>query len=328
MPLRLRCHLRGPTPRHPFQHARGLQARVLRWLDAGLPGLGALLHRGEVLPEEGWRRPPTAPQLTDAQQAQAEERPVRRPRAKPYGLSPLYWDPAAPRCLAFDLCLLADWLLQPLQAGLTAQGPCLTLGDQPYRLLSVEPVAPAVTWEALQEDLGRPTSFAFRLLTPTVHHAAAPVGEGGERPPSRFLVAPSPECYFGSWLNRWNLCAPQPLDPKLLELAQRHLELCHLRGETMEVELGQKDRESPKAGRRASQASQRRGPVLRRRGFVGEVAFGVVRPGLVPPEGWVGLGALARFSGYCGTGLNTQWGLGQTEPLGGGPWVEAGWAED
>jgi CRISPR/Cas system endoribonuclease Cas6 (RAMP superfamily) len=47
-------------------------------------------------------------------------------------------------------------------------------------------------------------------------------------------------------------------------------------------------------------------------GFVGAVTFCVLKPEVVTSEEKAALAALVRFSNYCGTGVETTRGMGQT----------------
>jgi len=167
MPAKLRFHLRGEAPTHPFQHMSGLRALVLEWLGRAQPERSAWLHR--------------------------ENQP------KPYSLSPLLPEEGEAEGLRFEVSLLDD-RLAPLLEQAAAQESEIRLGRQRFTLASPPERRAGVAWEELipPQVCQRP-SMVVRLLTPTAHHAAGPH--------RKVVLAPCPEMYFKGWLNRWNLCA-------------------------------------------------------------------------------------------------------------------------
>jgi len=252
MPLKLRFHLHGPPPASPFQHGAGLQALVLGWVAAGDPDTAARLH--------------------DANQP------------KPYAISPLWPAAGDADSRFFDVSLLVDSLAQLLIDG-ASRSASVQLGPLCYRLRGDVESRDSVSYPELVAQ-AKPTStrFRLRLLTPTAHHAPGDFRKA--------IVLPSPENYFGSWLNRWNVCAPIGIDDCLLATVERHVAVCACAGRTERVEM---DRGRSHIG------------------FIGEVMFEVLKPNLVAESDIKALAALARVATYCGTGVGTTRGMGQTE---------------
>jgi CRISPR/Cas system endoribonuclease Cas6 (RAMP superfamily) len=177
---------------------------------------------------------------------------------------------------------LVDWLVRPLLAGEQHFPPEVRLGPQEFRLAGMEVTARA-SWEELLTPAPRFRELHLCLLSPTGQHAG--------RPFRKRLVLPDPALYFGGWLQRWNLCCERPLSPALLEVVREQVEVTACRGETQTLRL---DAHAPFVG------------------FVGQVSFELLQPESVAPEARTALAALARFSGYCGTGGDTMRGMGQT----------------
>ena len=247
MPARIRFPLAGPSPAHPYQHATGLRALVLKWIQAADP------ERSERLHEDG--------------------------RPKPYSLSPLWNDEGI---LFFDLCLLTDELVDLVALGMARCGERVRLGPQSY-CLGQPAVCECASYEALAggETLSQ---FDFRLLSPTASHAPGPCRKS--------IVLPSPELYFGSWLYRWNLFSPRPLDEDVLRVVEEQVAVAGCGGSTQAVRLD-------------------RGRFFI--GFQGVVRFNVLKVETVPAAHLAALSALARLAPYCGTGVDTMRGMGQTE---------------
>jgi CRISPR-associated endoribonuclease Cas6 len=251
MPLKLRFHLRGDPPSHPFRHADGLRKLVLDWLAlGGGPDLAATLH--------------------DANQP------------NPYTISPLH---AHNDALWFEIAVLADPFVAPICEGADHYGTDLRLGPQLFRRVRVEK-REEVSWERLLRPGESLQTARVRLITPTAHHAPGPYRKA--------VVLPAPETYFGSWFDRWNLCSPWPFPESLLETVRTNVGISACRGQTETVLLDAKRRFI---------------------GFVGEVTFRLLKPEMAAPEEKAALAALARFANYCGTGVETTRGMGQTRTM-------------
>lgn len=200
----------------------------------------------------------------------------------PYTLSPLWADSGA---LWFEIAVLADAFVAPLCEGANRYGANLRLGPQSFSVINVQK-SEEVSWEHLLHPREPPRTMSLRLVTPTAHHAPGPHRKA--------VVLPSPENYFGSWFDRWNLCSPWHFPESLLETVRTNVGISACRGQTETVLLD-----------------------ARRRfiGFVGEVTFRLLKPKMVAPEEKVALAALARFANYCGTGVETTRGMGQTRTI-------------
>lgn len=117
------------------------------------------------------------------------------------------------------------------------------------------------------------------------------------------LPLPVPRYVFQSWLRQWEAVSPAPLPVQMSPFFEHYVWLSYHNIRTI----------------RAAFAGGRRGRVV---GFGGEVEFGLPRSGNLPDEmreAWriyVDVARLlAAFAFYCGTGISTSSGLGQTLPL-------------
>jgi len=206
---------------------------------------------------------------------------------KPYAISPVQSE--GDRCW-FQVSLLDDRLVGPVTEVAAREGK-LRLGQEPYTLVGVQ-VREEVTWEELlpTEVRARPR-FRVRLLTPTAQHVPGPH--------RKVAVVPSAENYFASWLNRWKLCAgqwecaPFAVDESVLGAVESNVVIAGFKGGTEVV----------------------RNLDARRQflGFVGEVEFEVLRPQSLSHGVRASLEALGWLANYCGTGVETMRGMGQTE---------------
>ena len=203
-------------------------------------------------------------------------------QAKPFTISPLGREDNRDSGCFFDVSLLADWLSSPVLDGLSDSSQMIRLGREGYVITGWNVVRQA-NWESLLDCGNRPRDFAFRILTPTAHHTPGIVRKS--------IVAPSPELYFGSWLNRWNLCCVQAMPDEIADVVAGHLALSSFCGKTEAVRL-EKDRTFI--------------------GFVGSVRFSVLAAQTLSADAIRYLQALARFADFCGTGVDTSRGMGQT----------------
>lgn len=209
-----------------------------------------------------------------------------RGRVKPYAISPI-WNEGGR--LSFELSLLDDGLLGPLAAGLSQCKQDIRLGSQWFHLLQPEIVETA-TWEQIISI--RPANDSIidlQLITPTAHHAAASSCR-------KSVVLPSPELYFGSWLNRWNAYAPSPLPDTILEIVADRVAIGACAGGTQVVKL---DRSRSFIG------------------FEGTVRFCILKYHDLPPQELQALWTLTRLASFSGTGVETMRGMGQTRLLNG-----------
>jgi len=189
----------------------------------------------------------------------------------------------------FDVGVLVDHLLVPLLAG-AARASVVCLGEQQYRLCPAQ-VIEHDSWEGMMSGDPR-TEWQFELRSPTAHHPAGPV--------RRTVVLPEPALYFGSWLGRWNLCSVNMLDPALLEIVRTGVEVASCDGRTHTIGLPR----GHKIGTPHKPAQFT--------GFVGSVRFRAIPAAKLPADSLRVLTALARFSTFCGTGVDTMRGMGET----------------
>lgn len=185
------------------------------------------------------------------------------------------------RAHAVDIGCVADELTDPLMRGLPRARARILLGTTPYDVREVDLVAQATFDELAARPEGR--AVPLRMLTPTAHHTPGPV--------RRAVVVPDPVLYVGSWLRRWNLYAPDPFDDSLLEAVANQAAIRAFQGGTSAVRLG------------------------RMRTFIGftgtvelTILDGHVDAAAVTAAVW----ALARLAEFCGTGVETTRGMGQT----------------
>jgi CRISPR-associated endoribonuclease Cas6 len=205
-------------------------------------------------------------------------------QSKPFRISPLWSEEGK---VWFDVAVLAEEVVAPLLEGLRLAGRAIRLGRQTFHIRELTRVAESGWQDLLAPPDHPPRVFTFRLYSPTAHHAP------GEFRKS--VVLPSPELYFGSWLGRWNLCCPVKFDDTALKsLVEQQVAVTECEGGTRAVRLDQ--------GRTFI-------------GFQGTVRFTLLKPDTIAPELRTALIALARFASFCGTGVDTMRGMGQTDLL-------------
>lgn len=180
-----------------------------------------------------------------------------------------------------EIACLADEVLQPLLKGLPRAGGRIKLGRMTYDVRQVSVGAEVSFDDLAAHPEGR--TIGLRLLTPTAHHAPGAV--------RRSLVVPDPALYVGSWYRRWNLYAPSPFSEALMESVAQQVVIRAFAGGTSAVRL---DR------------------VRTFIGFTGRVEFTVLDGPADTGELCAALWSLARFAEYCGTGVDTMRGMGQT----------------
>jgi CRISPR-associated endoribonuclease Cas6 len=257
MPLKLRVMLEGEPPRRPFQHAKGLRALALHWIAEADPALAEEIHDANA--------------------------------PKPYTISPLWTEERRSSRSWFEIGLLLDELTTRMLHGLEQSERNVRLGEQSFIVRDLC-IIQQESWEELLTLPDRMLhELAFRLTTPTAHHAASLYRKS--------IVTPSPEHYFANWLARWNLYSPFNLDPVLLSWVEQQVAVKEFEGGTRLVKLD--------AGRSFI-------------GFQGVVTFAILKPETLPVEVATALTALARFAEYSGTGVDTMRGMGQTMLIGPG----------
>ena len=207
-------------------------------------------------------------------------------QSKPFSISPInYMKTPGSECF-FDVSILTDWLASPVLDGLTASADAVRLGNEYYNHLGYE-VVQRSEWQEMLECSRIKTDFPFNILTPVAHHAP-----GQWR---KSIVVPSPERYFGSWLNRWNSCSQLAIPDEIVEIFAGPMVVSDFSGCTEVVRL--------EKGRTFI-------------GYAGNVKFKVLEPDALSADTFKYLQALARFACYCGTGVDTSRGMGQTAYMG------------
>lgn len=203
---------------------------------------------------------------------------------KPYTVSPLRAGPGAGR-VSFHVSVLIDGLADALW---TRLGPDVRLGTARFSLAGPPVLVGAASWEELRQTPAPPVPrWTVRLETPTAHHPPGPV--------RKVVWLPTPEAYFGSWLSLWNLYAPAVLNPAILDVVVERVAVSDFQGGLERAAL------------------QPGCPPWR--GFVGTVVFDTLQPATLPSGAAQTLGVLARFAPFCGTGVETGRGMGQTRLL-------------
>jgi len=176
----------------------------------------------------------------------------------------------------------ADPFSDALLQGLPAEGSELRLGSQTYTVAERRLIC-RVSFGSIVRDLPSDPIVTVRLLTPTAHHAPGSV--------RRTTLTPSPRLYVGSWLTRWNLSCELSIPDALLDAVDDYVVISGFRGGTVAVPLD--------AGRTFL-------------GFSGTVQFTVLCDTAEACRVREVLWSLARFAEFCGTGVETMRGMGQT----------------
>jgi CRISPR-associated endoribonuclease Cas6 len=207
--------------------------------------------------------------------AAAHDAPVR-----PFALSPLRH---GERTATLRVTALDDSLTAPLRerlAELRGADVPLALGGREWRLLPAEP-------EDEREETCDQIGDAIDPTAPLEMEFTSPTAFARHR---TLYPLPDPALMIASWRRRWNAFAPTPVAEDRVALAEalvtfrRH----RLRTETITIE-----------GRAMI-------------GFVGEVALRLPDRLRVAEDVLRDLGTLARYAEYCGTGVRTAMGMGQT----------------
>jgi CRISPR/Cas system endoribonuclease Cas6 (RAMP superfamily) len=202
------------------------------------------------------------------------------------------------------------------------------LGSDEFRLAGYEETARA-SWEKLCRPDPGWQAVRLELATPTGFHEP---GEWDMRVP-----LPTSRRFFGSWLRQWNLNAPEAWrlaeGERLLDLVETRVGVSGCRGQTVRVNLT--TGECRAFGERGEGGHEGGAEVFL--GFAGEVEFRLLewrrmnrdereaaaaagKTGRrmfepVTDEERSSLARLARFSYFCGTGGETQRGMGVTLPF-------------
>jgi len=215
-------------------------------------------------------------------------------------VSPLY-GPDESGHRSFELTVLTDSLVAPLMAGISgfqSLQPEVMLGRERFRFRPTETVVQHSFEQIWECPLPAGMEFRFQFFTPTATHVTTR-GTGRKINP-----LPDPSRLYPSWLRRWNRHAPKTLhfleQERFFEIVDRQVAVSELNGHTTEIQLFDRSRERPRL-------------VI---GFVGYTTFRVLAPAALELRERRLVAALSRYADYCGTGVETMRGLGQTRLLG------------
>ena len=205
------------------------------------------------------------------------------PGPKPFTVAPLSRreDSRPEEGLVFTCALLDDALWPPLEAALR-RGATVAIGDDRWPVLADGWRVEQRSYPELVVESGLETRLAFRFCSPTSF-----------RSQEMHYPLPDPVLVFQSWLGRWNAYAPESLrlNVNTLDLVAAHVAISRHHLRTVAVRFD-----------RYTQV-----------GFVGGVAYQVVKPRLLGDDLLRRLNILAAYAPYCGTGHKTTQGMGWTE---------------
>lgn len=215
---------------------------------------------------------------------------------KPIAASPLWRREGA---WGLEFSVLLDPLGDVLRRGLEAEGRRLVLGGEEFTVTDVR-VGGRVSYDELCAEGELPDPLRIEFVTPTAHqHTLTVAGEdGAPRKQRKVAPLPDPALAFTSWWHKWNCMMDYLRRERIPETLRDYLPLlavARMAGRTERVLLD---------GSR---------PFI---GFVGEIAVKLLAPAAVPADLRARLRALARFAEYCGTGVETLRGMGQTRVSG------------
>lgn len=210
-------------------------------------------------------------------------------KLKPYTITAIYREApqnGRPSCF-FELSVLVDELWEYIQEGIGIQGAGIRLGPQIFRIGDIELLHQTSYGELLGSAQITTKEYRFRFLTPTAIHRGSEI--------RKVIVVPTPECYFNNWLARWNLCCEWPIPyATLMPIVETQVAVTYCKGGT---EIARLDTDRNFVG------------------YVGDATFGLLKPETVDPEMRKALAVLAIYSEYCGTGVDTMRGMGETQLL-------------
>ncbi len=197
---------------------------------------------------------------------------------RPFTVSPVYRVDGRP---AFRFTLLDDDLYPALSQGVS-HTPTVEVVGRPLALPADGPQVQHRSYTEMSTEAWTQTRIRMRFLSPTSF-----------RSHEMHYPLPDPCLVYQSWLNRWNMFAPEDLriNVALLDIAAAHVAVSRYDLQTRMVDLGR--------NRKAI-------------GFVGMVKYSVVRARKIGDEWLRRLNLLADFAAFCGTGHKTAHGMGQT----------------
>ncbi len=268
-----------PSPAEiPVQQVRALESIFLSWVSAADEAFGAELHASQ-------KKPFTVSDLQGRvvrgqNAADVEGQPARLVFA---ANQPLWWRVTtfSPRLTTLVMEQLQHHL--PEQTRFENCGCTLALDKHSLNQIPGHRWAARQSYEELTQRYllnSQPPGGGMRLrfFSPVAFHKDG-----------RFWLFPTPEQVVGSWLKRWNEYAPVTFPDETRKAAGQLLAVSRYRLETATVQDDS---------------------LLR--GFCGECTFDFLE---ADPYWMRVIHTLAAFSFYCGTGVKTARGMGQTRWL-------------
>jgi CRISPR-associated endoribonuclease Cas6 len=200
---------------------------------------------------------------------------------KPFTVAPLFRRDGV---LQFQFTLLDDALWSPLEAALQ-RGAAVEMVNDRWPVASDGWLVTRCSYTDLFQRAATGTRLTFRFRSPTSF-----------RSHEMHYPLPDPLLCFQSWLMAWNTCAPAEvrINVSLLDVVAAHVAISRYRLRTEPVEFG--------PGRMVI-------------GFAGEVSYQVIRAHKLGENILRKLNALADYAVFCGTGVKTTQGLGQTRRM-------------
>jgi len=209
---------------------------------------------------------------------------------KPLAISPLWWRGNG---WELDIAVLLDGMGQMLLQGLAEHGPDMRLGHEIYHRQDIR-LGDSATIDEFQHLSGSVTQLLLDFLTPTTHHDTLMLDPILNRKTKSSYPLPDPARTVTSWFHKWNCLMGRTGSPPIPDtfLDQLpYLVLARMHGETQDIRLGDWQRLI---------------------GFTGSAVFEVLAPDRMPAHFTSTLRLLSAFANYCGTGVETLRGMGQT----------------
>ena len=214
----------------------------------------------------------------EAADAGLAEEVHQRPEVKPFTLSPLTKARDGRRLL--HVTLLDDSLWPAILAGLQSR-PCLGIRDRSFALAPHGLEMDYASYDQIFRDASASRYIDLRFVTPTCFRAG-----------DLDYPLPEPRALYTSWLSRWQRFAPQSLaiEEELLDAAWRHVGIsdCDIRTQTVDLGYGKQV------------------------GFLGTLTLCIVKAGELSEAMRRHLHVLASYAAFCGSGIKTTHGMGQT----------------
>ena len=198
-----------------------------------------------------------------------------------FTVSPLYRINGQP---TIHFTLLDDILWPALSQGISLT-PTVEVIGRPLTLPSGGPQVEHRSYADLAANSQAETRIRVRFLSPTSFRSR-----------EMHLPLPDPFLVYQSWLNRWNVFAPEDvrINVALLDIVAAHVAVGRYDLRTEMVDLG------------------RNRKII---GFVGAIQYKVIRAGKIGDEWLRRLNLLADYAPFCGTGHKTAQGMGHTRRI-------------